>query len=173
MKYVKKSIAWALLLSLVFCFTGCQQEEVDERKLSVFDLKISDEAKKEVVLAMYVWAKEKEGVDYPMKNWDYYADPPGQYSMHGDRYYGTFDDCIVWCSPSTADSFTDFELAGSRFIHPTLCLFYVCRDGKHFTLQEAYDLGYISAEDVAIVAERHAAYNEAAGYSRPTQDANG
>lgn len=163
MKYAAKSIVLLLLLSFVFCTGGCNKKDVDERTLSVFDLEFSDEAEEELEAAykknLIEGASFELSADTVEKLWAG-AKPQRNYPRNGGYiYYGTFNDCVVWFGAGQTEAITDFELAGSRFYYHSGCTFTVCRDGKLIQLQEAYEQGFISAEDVAIVAERHAEYH--------------
>lgn len=130
----------------------------NERELTYAELSISDELKTDIQKAYDDWTKgtswykdyyQKNGVEYPLTKlvWDQYQ---------GTRFYGTFGDCAVWAVIGNADVIDSFTLAGSFFENQTSTGIYVYSDGKHLTLQEAYNQKLISAEDIAIVAERHA-----------------
>lgn len=157
-----------LLILCTFClllsFGGCKQA-VDERTLPVWELKISDEAKLEV---MWCYAKAYPStvgfelvaynVDSLSQLWDAKAEAATQNRVVGFRYYGTFGDCIVWRSGSNQSSWSDFEIAGYAFEDVDVNCLSVCREGELLTLTMAYAMGYISAEDVGIVCQRHKDY---------------
>lgn len=163
MKYTAKIIVLLLILSFVYCTGGCNKKDVDERTLSVFDLEFSDKAVEELEAAfkknLIEGTSFELSADTVEKLWAG-AKPQRNYPRNGGYiYYGTFNDCVVWFAAGNTHAITDFELAGSRFYFTSGCTFTVCRDGKLIQLQEAYEQGFISAEDIAIVAERHAEYH--------------
>lgn len=158
-----------LLLAIILILgtlAACQRK--DERELSVFEIKFSNDAVNELeeayrhrYLEDLAWLGEEESLAALEKSWEAVKplqnDNPNPFSY---RYYGTFGDCVVWFIQGELQSEVRFELAGSEFWNSVTCDFYICREGELITLQEAYENGYISAEDVAIVAARHAEYNE-------------
>lgn len=130
----------------------------NERELTYFELVISDELKTNIQKAYNEWEKgtswyqdyfQQNGVKYPLTKLEWDQD-------RGTSYFGTFGDCAAWATFGDAEVLTNFTLAGSRFEHPTAAAFHIYRNGKHYTLQEAYDQKLICAEDIAIIAERHA-----------------
>lgn len=149
-----------LLLSLL---VACAQPApaADERELSVFELTISDEMKQKIQNAYYDWYEETHGFAARRAEWNWEDTTDGRFSFEGYRYYGTFDACTVWFVGGTADMVWDVTVAGSEFSHSAAGNLFAYRNGKHYTLEQAYALGYISAEDVAIVAQRHEAFNQA------------
>ena len=153
-------ITLVMLLSIV---TGCGK--VDERTLSLFKLEFSDEAVAELEVAYKNRLIEEASFDIPddtvQMHWE--GVKPKGLVGGGYLYYGTFDDCVVWVSQGQTEAIVDFELAGSRFYNRNGISFFVCREGKLIMLEEAYEPGFISAEDIAIVANRHWEYNEAQG----------
>ncbi|MBR4108955.1 MAG: hypothetical protein IKK41_01340 [Oscillospiraceae bacterium] len=153
-------IVFVLLLSLM---SGCGK--VDERTLSLFKLEFSDEAVAELEVAYKNRLIEDSSFDIPDDTVQMYWEgvKPKGLVGGGYLYYGTFDDCVVWVNPTTGQAITDFELAGLRFYYNTTISFFVCRNSELIMLEEAYEQGFISAEDVAIVADRHWEYNEAQG----------
>lgn len=162
MKFLKHCTVWMLLVCVLFCFAACkeQQEQRDERELSVFELTYSQELRDEVLEAQSRWKIEQYGYDDNEIPWEFNTNVPGSLVSSGYRYYGTFDDCIVWFIGGDVDGFTEFYLGEAYFHHYKGARFYVCRNGVHMTLQEAYEQSLISDADVAIVAERHKAYND-------------
>ena len=165
MLHLRKSIALVLLVALVFSFGGCKENKADERTLSLFKLEYTDEAVAELEVAYKNRLVEGASSDLPDDIVQMYwksAKPKGLVGG-GYLYYGTFDDCVVWVMQGQTEAIVDFELAGSRFYNRNGISFFVCRNGELIMLEEAYAQGFISAEDIAIVAERHWEYNEAQG----------
>lgn len=147
-----------LLLSLAAC-TRKEYAVENERELSVAELTLSEEMKEKIQTAYYEEHPRKYGQPDEWF-WRDLKDPAPRY-YDGYRYYGTFEDCVVWFVGSTADMYWQITVAGSVFSHSEWGNLIVYRDGKNYQLSEAYALGYISAEDVAIVAQRHEAFNQA------------
>ena len=105
---------------------------------------------------------DAEAAAYLEKRWEMNA--PQQNNVVPRRngafvYYGTFGNCAVWFQGGFLAEEVKYELAGAQFYHPSSCTFYVCTEGKLITLQEAYEQGIIFAEDIAVVAVRHAEYH--------------
>lgn len=149
---------------LIFSLGGCKQE-VDERTLPVWEIKISDEAKLEVMWCYTKTYPSAVGselalfeVDSLSQLWDAKVEAATQNRDFGFRYYGTFGDCIVWRSGSNQDSWSEFDVAGWEFADVDVGCLRVYRDGELLTLTTAYAMGYISAEDVGIVSQRHKDY---------------
>lgn len=127
----------------------------NEREIPALELSISDELKKAIETAYYQRQAEIHGANAETKTYDWdWADSSTEY-LGSRRYYGTFDGCTVWCALGNADVVTDLVLAGSTFFYPQSAMFYVYRNGKHDTLQNAYNQGFLSAEDIAIASRRH------------------
>lgn len=161
---MRKLLSFILILVLLLClFSGCQQDEVelvDDRELSVFALTCSEELQDAIETAYYEWQVEKHGdnADKHIYEWIWTDFPSG---VHGGyRYYGTFDDCVVWCATGIATVITEYTVADSTFYYHNSASFFAYCKGKHYKLREAYEKNLISKEDVAIAAQRHAEYNE-------------
>lgn len=130
----------------------------NERELTFFELVLSEKVKADIQNALNDWERElyaKHNVNIPLTqlNW-------GDL-QYGPIYYGTFGDCAAWAAIGNATVVSDFTLAGSSFKNSTAASFYICREKKHYTLQEAYEQDLITAEDIAIIAERHVERHEA------------
>lgn len=157
-----RRIAFLITLVMLLCIvTGCGK--VDERTLSLFKLEFSDEAVAELEMAYKNRLIENSSFDIPDATVEKYWKGLNPNGGVGFKYYGTFDDCVVWVMQGQTEAIVDFELAGSRFYNRNGISFFVCREGKLIMLEEAYEQGLISAEDIAIVADRHWEYNEAEG----------
>ena len=155
-------IVFVLLISLI---SGCGK--VDERTLSLFQLEFSDEAVAELEVAYKNRLIEDSSYDIPDSPVEKYWKGLNPNGGGGFRYYGTFDDCVVWVMQGQTEAIVDFELAGSRFYNRNGISFFVCRNGELIMLEEAYEQGFISAEDIAIVSKRHWEYNESDGVTVP------
>ena len=155
-RYAVLFLSILLLLNLSAC-----QKTPDERTLSVFQLEPTPEQKETMWQAYLDWRVERgDKILGDIGTWDDYAatwsgDYENRAISFGNRYYGTFDGCMVWFQDSTAEAIMEMTLGGSYFFHSTDGRFYVCREGKHMTLEDAHAQGFISDQDVAIVAARH------------------
>lgn len=90
------------------------------------------------------------------------------------HYYGTFQDAVVWfCGKLYREYDIDkpysVQLAGCELYSPTPCDFLAAKNGQYYTLEEAYELGFVKDEDIAIIAKRHTLSNQILlDISRPT-----
>ena len=162
----RKTTFLILLVLIIGSFGGCMRK--DDRTVSLYELEFSDKAVKELKVAYKKQLRERasfEITDFTAeKAWEVVMPKQGNLEGRGYYlYYGTFDDCVVWVVQGAGYEVVDFELAGSRFYNPLSVDFFVCRNGELIMLEEAYAQGFISAEDIAIVADRHWEYNEANG----------
>ncbi len=168
---MRRKITFLILLVLIIgSFGGCMRK--DDRTVSLYELEFSDKAVKELKEAYTTQLRERalfEITDFTAeKAWEVVMPKQGNLEGRGCYlYYGTFNDCVVWVVQGAGDEIVDFELAGSRFYNPLSVDFLVCRNSKLIMLEEAYEQGFISAEDIAIVADRHCEYNEANGVVVP------
>ncbi len=161
---MRKLLSFLLVvISLLSLFSGCQQDEVelvDDRELSVFELTCSDELQDAIETAYYEWQVETHGDNAAKKVYDWdWADYPSN-TRGAFRYYGTFDDCVVWCVTGNAEAITEYTVANSTFFHHNSAMFYAYCKGKHYWLHQAYEKNLISEADVAIAAQRHAEYED-------------
>ena len=155
----KRCISILLCIVILFSFTACRGLR-DERELSVFELRLSDEKKKELLVSYRNSLVEMYGEENvaPVREWD---GNDSRLSFVGDRYYGTFGDCTVWLSAGNTTEGIVMEIAGCQFFHPNGGRFNATRNGECKRLSRAYEAGWISDEDIAIVAQRHKEYNDA------------
>lgn len=137
--------------------------KADERTLSLFELEFSDELVAELEVAYKNRLIENASFDISDDTVKMYWEGMNPNGGGAFQYYGTFDDCVVWVAQLQTEAIVDFELAGSRFYNRNGISFFVCRNSELIMLEEAYEQGFISAEDIAIVAGRHWEYNEAHG----------
>lgn len=80
----------------------------------------------------------------------YYAD---------SRYYGKINDCIILVSVGMATVVTDYNIAGHTISFSNSAVIYVVKDDKLLELDEAYDLGYLTDDNIGLISERNDAYN--------------
>ena len=65
MKFLKHCTVWMLLVCVLFCFAACkeQQEQRDERELSVFELTYSQELRDKIIDTYDQWRIDQYGDD--------------------------------------------------------------------------------------------------------------
>ncbi|MBO5702578.1 MAG: hypothetical protein J6S71_09070 [Clostridia bacterium] len=80
----------------------------------------------------------------------YYAD---------SRYYGKINDCIILVSVGMATVVTDYNIAGHTISFSNSAVIYVVKDDKLLELYEAYDLGYLTDDNIGLISERNDAYD--------------
>ena len=68
-------------------------------------------------------------------------------------YLGTFGDVIV-CGTSINSEEDEYILGGERFDMGSLRKITAYRDGKFVTLSQAYNSGWLTDADIAVIAER-------------------
>ncbi len=71
----------------------------------------------------------------------------------GTTCYGVFEDCIVIFYPTQLTVITEKNIAGSRFSHGSSFVLLGYHDGVFYPLEEAYEKGFITKEEVAAAAE--------------------
>ena len=80
--------------------------------------------------------------------------------FHGIYCYGNFDGSIVIFSPGMLAVVTSKEIAGHIFSYGSSFSLTCYHDGVFYPLEEAYEKGLISADEIGIAAERHRAVME-------------
>jgi hypothetical protein len=77
------------------------------------------------------------------------------------RYYGKFGNKYVLFVTDEREFLTTLSVAGQEMIFTTLIKdFVVYADGEFTDFAEAYECGMLTADDVALVYQRHLAYND-------------
>ena len=72
-----------------------------------------------------------------------------------ERYYGTYGDCIVIFMPGFLQANWTETIAGEEFTHSVIFGLKVFYNGEFLTLEQAYEQGLISKEQVSLIAEYH------------------
>ena len=75
------------------------------------------------------------------------------------RYYGKINDCVILVSVGMASVTSTYEIAGHIISFQNYAELFVINDEKIITLQEAYDLGYLTNDNIGLISERNDAYN--------------
>ncbi|MBQ4141508.1 MAG: hypothetical protein IJD70_09245 [Clostridia bacterium] len=78
---------------------------------------------------------------------------------HNSRYYGTINDCVILVSVGMAAVMTEYKIAGYTISFSNSASIYVIKDDAILRLEEAYDLGYLTDDNIALISERHNDYN--------------
>ena len=81
-------------------------------------------------------------------------------ARRGERYYGIFNDCVVVAQEGNLQHTTGYSIEGIG-IRGTSFYAFVYRDGEVLDLNQAYDQGWLTVEDIAKIASRHYNYNAA------------
>ena len=74
------------------------------------------------------------------------------------RYYGKINDCVILVSVGMATMTSTYEIAGHTISFSNYAVIYVVKDGNLIELQEAYDLEYLTDDNIGLISERNAAY---------------
>ena len=77
---------------------------------------------------------------------------------HNSRYYGTINDCVILVSVGMAAVMTEYKIAGYTMSFCTSAEISVIKDDAVLRLEEAYDLGYLTDDNIALISKRHNAY---------------
>ncbi len=76
------------------------------------------------------------------------------------RYYGKINDCVILASVGADTLYWIIDVAGYKFAFPSSSTIYVIKDNVIYDIKEAYDLGYLTNEQIGLLAERHEAYQK-------------
>jgi len=104
-----------------------------------------DETKKKEILNTY---------SYDRISW-YDIDSKNSRTGDGMRCYGVFENCIVLFESTELDVIKTKKIADSEFTHSSSFVLYAYHDNCLYSLEEAYDKGLISSDDVETAAKRH------------------
>lgn len=77
--------------------------------------------------------------------------------LNGTMCYGVFDKCIVVFYPTMLTVVSSKTIADEVFSYGSSFALYGYHDGVFYSLEEAYEKGFITKEEVAIAAECHRA----------------
>lgn len=154
--------AIVLLLLCAAFITGCKQQPVDERTLSVFELQHSD-----AMIQAYRNTPLCEDPEQAPEEILQKQDTANPYSQYGLRYYGTFGDYSVWYHFEKAweDGDMFYETAGYEYIwiegKSVTTRIRVYQNGDRYHLWKAYYEGIVTLEDLEVIAKRHYEYEQA------------
>ena len=90
---------------------------------------------------------------YPLALDDVKAEPGDL--LGGTFCYGKFDECIVIFSPTMLAVLSSKMIADEVFSYGSSFVLYGYHDGVFYSLEEAYEKGFITKDEVAIAAECH------------------
>lgn len=74
--------------------------------------------------------------------------------------YGVFNGCIVYFGINQLTAESCIIVANCKFAYPTGFGIKVCKDGTLYMLDEAYEKGFVSENDIELAAERHKAVTD-------------
>ena len=74
-----------------------------------------------------------------------------------DRYYGTFNDCVVICHiiPRNFGELGKLEIAGQEMLLGAPFEIWIYSNGELIEIEDAYESQLITADDIAKIAEYH------------------
>ena len=121
------------------------QAEKPEPEVPYFDLSLMTEVRKAEIEAAW---KTQFG---HLIEWEAY------FPTH-DRFYGDFGTCVVILSPGVATAQHTIEVAGYAFTYSNSFVLYVYADGAFYKIQEAYDNGIVTQEQIGMVHTYHVNY---------------
>ncbi len=90
---------------------------------------------------------------YPLALNDVIAEPGDL--LGGTFCYGKFDECIVIFSPTMLTVVSSKTIADEVFSYGSSFALYGYHDGMFYSLEEAYEKGFLTKDEVAIAAECH------------------
>lgn len=76
------------------------------------------------------------------------------------RYYGKINDCVILVCVGADTLYWIIDVAGYKFAFPSSSTIYVIKDNVIYDIKEAYDLGYLTNEQIGLLAERHEVYQK-------------
>ena len=121
------------------------QVEIPEPEVPYFDLSLMTMARKTEIEA--AWKAEFGG----SLQWE------ASFPTH-DRFYGDFGTCVVILAPGNLTAVSTIEVAGYAFTYSNSFVLYVYADGALYKIQEAYDNGIITQEQIGMVHTYHVNY---------------
>lgn len=74
--------------------------------------------------------------------------------------YGVFNGCIVYFEINQLTAESCIIVANCKFAYPAGFGINVCKDGTLYMLDEAYEKGFVSENDIELAAERHKAVTD-------------
>lgn len=82
-------------------------------------------------------------------------DSEGNLSEGGSRYYGIYGDCVAVFQPTMLCWVETKQVADSEFTHSSSFVIWIYHDGEFCTIEEAWEQGLLTKEQVALMAEYH------------------
>ena len=147
-----KKICWLLILVLLIgCFAGCQSTQSQEPSepaqpqdvlIENPDGTLSDQMKEEIREA---YAKKL-------------GTPPGWYDegeKYGLRYYGTYNDYTIIFEKFWLECESRLELANYEIKYSSSFRLWAYQDGEFYDIEDVYNQGLITDEDVKSIYEAH------------------
>ncbi|MBP3568098.1 MAG: hypothetical protein J6J44_00500 [Lachnospiraceae bacterium] len=79
----------------------------------------------------------------------------GSLNDGGARYYGIYGDCIAVFESTMLCWVETKQVADSEFTHSSSFVIWIYHDGEFCTIEEAWEQGLLTKEQVALMAEYH------------------
>ena len=111
---------------------------------------LSKEKQKEVEDA---WKKVEGNIEL-----QWVAEDTDHWRRFGDRYYGTYNGCIVIFGIGSLDDDKIIEVAGYKITHKYVAAMWVYSNGEFYRIEVAYEKGLLSEADIAAIVEYHNKY---------------
>ena len=70
-------------------------------------------------------------------------------------YYGTYDGAVVCFDTGMGDISFEVKVAGVEIYWPTFSNMFVYKEKKIYTLEEAYNLGFLTEKDIQSILQYH------------------
>lgn len=103
---------------------------------------------------------EKELQKAALHNWGHeffwtQLDSEGNLNDGGSRYYGIYGDCVAVFQPTMLCWVETKQVADSEFTYSSSFVIWIYHDGEFCTIEEAWEQGLLTKEQVALMAEYH------------------
>ena len=103
---------------------------------------------------------EKELQKAALQNWGHeffwtQLDSEGNLREGGSRYYGIYGDCVAVFQPTMLCWVETKQVADSEFTYSSSFVIWIYHDGEFCTIEEAWEQGLLTKEQVALMAEYH------------------
>lgn len=153
---MKKVCLLLVFVLILGCFTGCHPAPVEgtERSIENEDGTLSDWMKEEIE-RVYI---EKGGQYAYFGDWWDPEDPlrTGEIKL----YYGTYNGYVMYRNSTGPDMMTVKEIAGYKFVFPSMYTIYAYKDGEFYDLEELLEQGLIDEEAIRIAHEHYTQIEE-------------
>lgn len=87
-----------------------------------------------------------------------YAQTVAEINGQAKVFYGKYDGAIVLMSVSAEEGASSEFVGGYEFHFPTKCELWICKNGRYYTLDEAFTEGHLGQEDLDKIILKHLAW---------------